>query len=205
VGVVFVPWVNPSSVVAGVDELTAARWNQDVVANTDYLKAEADAVGLVHIATLSDPSISEIIFDDVFTSAFTNYKVVAKLQPLSSSSPRFVFRDGSGNLSTNYYASGIGALYTASTTVYMRTSNNATTVILGGADSTQERWLSMDIFSPQQNAYTGYTGQVGERSLGYAFHFGGQHDVVGVVTGIRFFAASGNINATISIYGYKES
>lgn len=67
-------WTTPGTAVAGA-VLEADFWNSNVRDNTAYLKAEADAVGLVLITSQALPSAG-IRLDDVFTSDYDVYKLV---------------------------------------------------------------------------------------------------------------------------------
>jgi hypothetical protein len=98
------PFVTPGTVVAG-DVLTAARYNSDVVANTQYLKSEADKVGLVHINTTSFTSSTSIVPGTaVFSSDYESYVIALRGTSTSASSVNveMKLRDGSTSASSGY-------------------------------------------------------------------------------------------------------
>ena len=67
-------WTTPGTAVAG-EVLTAAFWNEQVRDNSDYLKAEADAVGLVLITAADFSAASTVDITGVFSASYINYQI----------------------------------------------------------------------------------------------------------------------------------
>jgi hypothetical protein len=103
-------FVTPGTVVAG-EVLTATRWNQDVVANTQELY---DTMGLVLIASVPFTSASSVSVNDCFSAAYQNYRIVYYRDGANDSGgENFRFRVGGSDDSNSVYdqqrLSGVGS------------------------------------------------------------------------------------------------
>ena len=168
--------------------------------------------GLVHIATVSWSAATQVDFLNVFSSTYTNYRVVFDNWTATvSENHLFRVRDSGGILT--------GASYI--TQRLEQTSTTVSGVLVGGGASSA--WFPtyigtgagaegvagvMDIYQPNVAGYTRTTGQFSrwDAAAGYSVQFSGLYNATTVLTG---FSLVRNSTATMtgkaSVYGYRIS
>jgi hypothetical protein len=185
-------------------------WNASawvMIADTD----QPPALQLIGTFTASGASRA-LVCDNIFTTEFNNYKIVADFIGSSNSNVMyFNLLDTSGNQQTGGYgASSYLQDYFTGTTGFASLANN-TLAYVGyiPAGSSLSLGFTMDIQNPQvSNRNTIWSGhQVGIDS-GVAFkggYFIGMQTVVNQSRGIRFDCNQGtNITGTVKVYGYRN-
>lgn len=198
-------WTTPATVVADTTELTADLWNEQVRDNTDYLKAEADAVGLVAITTTTiTASSAAVSFNNVFTSAYRNYRIVFDMKT-SGNNQAIVRMRGSG-----VDASGAGT-YVWSRYYWVATNNPVNNggsnsdnkgIFLDEATSNRGSVGFWDVYRPAIAEETVWVGLAAYSNL---YEGGGiVHDVSTAYDGFTFDPVS-NVTGRISVYGYREA
>jgi len=218
----------PSTVVTGQTAITSlADTDKFLVSdasdsgNLKYVEKQyLGGGGLVLINnTTSASSVSDVAFDNVFTSTYKNYKIIGEYTAVDSSgdtSPRLRFRTGGGS----------GSTLTASEYNYhfFITPSDSTTVTnkLHTGDGHCEFTTAMDedsdrhgvrfdftVFDPHSSGRTNICGQGRNTATdGNCLSFNGSCDYKGTdsVTGITFYAKTGNIkDVAIKVYGIVDS
>jgi hypothetical protein len=192
-------FVPPTSVAAG-QVLTSARYNQDVVANTQALK---NLTGLVLLFSQSFSSVTSISVNNCFSSAFDNYRIVCFFTPpVSVALVTIRFRSGTtDNTDPNYSTKRLehtGAAVTPSA------QNNADQGNIGNTTSGGNSPLVADIFAPFIGGFTSWFSTASQGSgsnvTGNIYH--GNHSGLNIFDGfsLLFPSAGGNI----SVYGYNK-
>lgn len=158
--------------------------------------------GLVHIETRTISAVASESFNDVFTSQFTNYRIMGTLNT-ASGVPRIRLRyrvGGSDFLSANYR---FQELRSGSTTVTSTRFSNQTSQDLGLISNVTSNFV-IDVFEPELVAETGFTSLSQFERDAVAF-FGGALTVTNSFTGFTLIPASSTVAGTISIFGYAKA
>jgi len=191
------------------------------IGDSQVTAAKATGVGGLALInnTTSASSVSDVVFDNVFTSTYKNYKIIGEFTAVNNSGdtePRLRFRTGGGS----------GSTLTASEYNYhfFVTPSDSTTVVnkLHTGDGHCEFTTQMDedsdrhgvrfdftVFDPHSSGRTNISGHGRNTAQdGNCLPFNGACDYKGTdsVTGIAFYAKTGNIkDIAIKIYGIVDS
>jgi len=183
--------------------------------DTDLVKDGAEAIrdlgnaidttvssttGLVHIQTQTLSTVSSVSFNDVFTSAYRNYRI--NFSGITSSIDAVQFRlraSGTDNTSSNYqYVRLLAGLQTAG--AFSTVTNATTTSHNFQSNASDLAGAFIDVFHP---AITGKTSII---SIGTGLRmeiWTTQLTVTTEYDGFTIFSPS-NITGQISVYGYKD-
>jgi hypothetical protein len=167
--------------------------------------ATMSAVGLWKVGTVTATPSAEILVNNVFSSDYTNYRIVISnaLITTSPQSIRLQFRDSGGNIGTGHQFGGwfIQMTVLAGTGAYGNTG--AASIQIGFSDNTNRVDISADIYRPNISGQTGLT--VNGSDSGSANFVAGRQTETKTVTGFRLFGSSGNnISGTVQIFGYRN-
>jgi len=169
--------------------------------------------------TTSASSVTNVVFDEVFSSTYKNYKIIGEYTAVDSSgdtSSRFKFRTGgsSGSDLTNsqYNYHFLVTPSDSNTVVNKRNTGDAVCEYTTEQDEDSENVgvrFDFTIFDPFASKRTTLSGQGRNTAQdGNCLPFTGTCDFKGVqsVTGIKFFVKTGNIkDIAIKIYGIVDS
>jgi hypothetical protein len=161
--------------------------------------------GMTHLRTTSFTGQSSVNIDNVFTSAFANYKMILTIDNCSINGAGWGMRVRTGgvtNTSANY-AWGqltIGALASLN---FANTNNLTSTYIdFGGMNSTAGGNCDVNIFKPQLTEFTGFTSVAGGNLFTST---GGCMTVNTSYDGLAVFPTSGTFTGTARIYGLRNA
>lgn len=159
--------------------------------------------GLVKIASQSFSGSTSVNVNDVFSSAYENYKVVISYRASAATTMRLRMRTAGVNYTTNKYFT-VGYSYTGTIN-----EGDATQAIVGWADVTGTGGIEFNFFRPfTSTSDTAFTiVQSGPRSG--SFVYGPFMAGAGVRenrsdTGFSIYPDSGNITGTIRVYGVLD-
>jgi hypothetical protein len=197
-------FTTPGTAVAG-EVLTAAFWNTNVRDNTEYLKAEADAVGLVLVNETSWTNQATVTINNVFTSAYLRYVLMFSNLCTSSDSTLF-YRHAVGGTpadgSATYLQAGLNA---NSNSTLSATADSSTRFSLGRCRNDIPATSIMEVSNPAVADRTYVFHRHYDITSSFFFTWGGQHSVSTAYDGIRLFASAGNITGSVKIYGYGQA
>jgi len=160
--------------------------------------------GLVKLADTDFTGESSVAFDSVFSSAYRNYRALISIKTVDNNVHLYSrFRDGSGDItSSNYDYKALYAL-NSNTNNYNNgrngTSTNAMTIIAGVSQTVAYHGY-LDILEPNIADRTGVVGM--QTGTGHLLTNSASFNLTTQLTGISFYAGSGNISGSIQIYGY---
>lgn len=162
--------------------------------------AGASGLTLINVQTFS--SSSGINVDNVFTSTYTNYRLV--LSNITSSGPYISYREraSSTNNATNYKK---GQYYRSYVSGTAGTNSGGTEGNLFdlNTDGTNTLGATLELQCPATTAYTGYQWFA---SSSDQTHIGaGVHANATAYDGFTLFPYSGTMTGTVSIYGYQKA
>jgi hypothetical protein len=173
--------------------------------------ADMNAVGMWKIATASTTSSSNLIVDNVFTTDYTNYRLVfSEITGSGVTGLNLLWRSGGSTINlSNYYGTRIGYSYAAAA-LSSATDNGGAAhqicAILSG-NTTSPASLIVDVFAPQKNTRnTSITAQgVDARTGGNgAFSYSGFYNATTAMDGFVLNAgAQTYTNVNVIIYGYR--
>ena len=204
---------------------TTTHYGFDIPQSTDLVKDGATAIatlgqdidtamntalgtkksGLVLLNTTSFSAVSSQSINDVFSSTYDNYRIVADFVGSTGTNNNMRLRvSGADNTTSNYMRQYI---YASSTTIAAARSNSQTTWLLG--DHGTSRTINIvDLVSPNLAQVTGgihfsamYYNSATENAWlqnGLGFNATTQF------TGFSIYPSSGTITGTVSVYGYNK-
>ena len=172
----------------------------------------ADKVGMYLVYANAFTSAATLSVDNVFTSAYANYKIVLSGGTFSATSTTTLNMrmraSGTDNSGANYAYQYNGAYGTA-TGFATGVSTATSKIAFGAGNGTTYNWgLNIEVHNPK----------VSGQSIGFYDLWTFQGDVLswinrrgsflyglGAVDGFSLFSDSGNIAGTIRVYGYRDS
>jgi hypothetical protein len=164
------------------------------------------ATGLVLLNTTSFSAVaSQILTADIFTSTYTNYRIVFNITSQTNTGILFLkLRAASTTSSTGYYYS-YGNNASNASSIGGFAGSNTSGFFLGFGGSTRQNQGSIDLFRPKVAAFTLYSGVTSQMETGVSytnFQAGGQDSATSYDTCV-IEGANGNITGSISVYGYN--
>jgi len=194
------------SIDASLVDLKGGTTGQALVKNSntdmDFVwSATASGLTLINVQTFS--ASSGIDVNNVFTSTYTNYRLV--FSNVTTSNDIFISyreRASSTTNATNYkkgqyyrsYVSGTAGTNSGGTEGNMFDWNT---------DSTNALGATLELQCPATTAYTGYQWHASTKS---ELHIGsGLHTNAVAYDGFSLFPYSGTMSGTLSIYGYQKA
>jgi hypothetical protein len=161
--------------------------------------------GLVLISSTTFSAQSSVSFDNVFSSAYDNYKILINWENSGNSYGRLRFRvDGADNTTANYHwfamATGSGS------TAYDAERATAATSILCGYSYTSTSSTEFTVFSPFLSKVTQLVGQNTNKQAANAGTYSpiGHLNVTTSYTGFTFLPDAGTVTGTIKVYGIRN-
>ena len=168
--------------------------------------------GLVLLSGNTISSSSGVTVDSVFTSTYTNYKVIISWNASHSgtSSCKIILRSGGSDDTNSKYTSGVRTFRINSDNEFeTRNDVQSSGWDLAGIDGTQTgNQLSREItiYSPQVSRRTGFsgTGLSDEVTNQQMMYLGGAFEDTTSFDGITIKPAAGTVSGQVNIYGISE-
>lgn len=147
-------------------------------------------------------SASTYSVNSAFSSTYTNYVIVGKMNNSSTGSLNLKLR-ASGTDSSASYSSFIQYWGVNAADGTTKANNTTAGIYLENAGSSN--WISLEILNPFDAAATGFIHS-GIQQLGDGYgHFGsGFHNVATSYDGFTIIGGAGNLSGTFSLYGLKK-
>ena len=178
----------------------------DFTNGTPLDASSLNKVGLWHVVTVSPTPATTIAINNCFSSSFTNYSIICT--PIGLSAPSDItlrLRSGASPSIVGYYISNI---FVEGTSIQSVGENNTTSwraMNIGSVGTGPINSLKFELYGPGASINTryqmnsgGWNGSTIRNRSGIGFH-----DVATPYDGFDL-TASGNISATISVYGYNK-
>ena len=168
----------------------------------------AAAGGLVCVkAETAFSAVSSVTADGIFTSAYTNYKVVISAQASTNGNGRFKLRVGGVSASTNY-----NTRYMYSDTAGVTGGVDASTAsgLFGGElNGSFQCSYEFTLFNPQLAQVTNHFGNTyvsrGAYTTPVLYLTAGNHSTATAYDGIELLPSAGTMTGTYAIYGYAKT
>lgn len=181
------------------------------VAPDAVLTLPSDSVqpGLVHLHTETFSAVSSVSIDNVFSSTYDNYRILARHVTTDSGMQTMNIRLRSGGVdetSNLYYMARI----------YWLNSSTSAAAVAGWPDTkfptftlsgNKTSHTSADIFSPNKAEFTAFsivTGAQGGTTNQFSVSQG-HHEVNTQADGFTIAASTGSVTGSLSVYGYRNA
>jgi hypothetical protein len=149
--------------------------------------------------TVSFTSASAISLNDVFSSNYTNYRLLITHSQGDANYLGFRLRvsgsDASGSNYSRQFTRGIN-------TAIQANADNNTTFHVIGSGATSVASINADIFRPFETERTKIISM--GFYTGFVVTMGGDHSLSTSYTGFTLFPETGTMTGTISVYGYRK-
>ena len=160
--------------------------------------------GLVKIgSTVTVSAASSATLNDVFSTTYDNYRVVAVFSSAPSADLLFRYRvSGSDNTTSNYYLQGQDVSSTT-TNSFRITADDKGRLGVGAGDETG---FAIDMFSPflSRKKRAQSTSNRGSVTLPEIAFFWNTFNATTSFTGLTIYPASGTFSGEITVYGYAK-
>jgi hypothetical protein len=162
--------------------------------------------GLVHINTTTFTTQSSISLNNIFTSTYSNYRIVFHLSAKSTNGHMFLrFRaSGADNSTGNYNYGGLLGRTTNATANYG--ASGAGDIYFAFSNASQV-FAALDVINPQiaLNTQVAVTGHGGDLSTWFSVNGSGNFTTNAQFDGITFAPSTGTISGTVQVYGYRNA
>lgn len=164
--------------------------------------------GMTQIANVSVPSsVTSVSLNNVFTSAYRNYRIVINVTAKTANSKMFMrYRVGGVDNTASTYNWG-NVLCRANGTILGDGQSNVTELVPMYSNASPAA-VTLDVFSPQLSTQTQvtYSSQSGDLSTYFAVHGSCAFAANTVFDGFTFFnQGTDTFTGEIRVYGYRNS
>ena len=162
--------------------------------------ASSGTTGLVTFTGASSVSLNS-----VFTSGYSNYRVLVKVTYSNVQQAILLrLRTSGADKTANYYWGGSIGYVTGTTSPYNLNNGGYQIVGYTGANSLGLTSSSTDILSPALATTTQFmTTGVGHDGNAFSLYVAGQHYDQTAHESLTLYGSGGSMNGTIQVYGYK--
>jgi hypothetical protein len=202
-------WAVPTSTDLVKDGATAIETLGDAIDASMNTALGTKKAGMVLLNTTSFSGVSSQSVNDVFTSTYTNYKILLNIDS-SSASPYILGRlraSGTDNTSSDYNSTDV-VLNSTSSGLSLSASYGATSWRMWGNFNPDSGTAEILISNPQKTSKTTFNsfgsfvpGAVTNRPPRW---FGGNSTVTTSYDGLTIFPDSGTMTGSVSIYGLNK-
>jgi hypothetical protein len=193
-------WTTPGTATAG-EVLTAAFWNTNVRDNSNYLKSEADANGLVFITSGTNSNASSLSINSCFSATYDIYKIVLSGTSLGGEPLNLRMRASGTDATGNDYTSQRIELSVSTGTTVRTTATSLSTI--GFVSGRMNLDLTVTLPASAINTTFAWNGGGGTfvNIMG-----GGVHSLATAYDGLTLLSSAGALfTATAHVYGYRKS
>lgn len=159
--------------------------------------------GLIHIKRETFAAANSVIFNDVFSASFSNYRIISATTASAQINLFLRVRvAGADNTTSNSY---VTQNLTADATTVSASRGGDTVFIMSDSFTSLVSIASVDFFNPFLTSATGMSSFGGRATSGAVTRIlYGTHNVLSSFTGFSVIPSSGNISGTIDVYGYSK-
>lgn len=179
--------------------------NDAIEAVESYLLTGAGRNGLVLLSSTSVTANAAIQVDNVFTSTYTNYKIVWSGIASTAGSLFGVLRASGADIGGSGYFNGNVTVVFSGGAVSGRGGNGETFMYLtqtGGSNLLSS--ATFDLINPQATARKGYGGFAFRGDTFGSYTVNGETNFTTSATGIKIYASNGTLTGTMQIFGIKQ-
>jgi hypothetical protein len=178
-------------------------WLEDVNRYESYNgSAWVSPFGMTLVATSTFTSQTQIVFDNIFSSQYDNYKIYGSVSGTAVTGINWQLRAGGSSLTTTTYSGVVlNAYNTVSSTQVAAQANGDFGLVRSSAKrNIFEATLTNPFTTLDTQASSTVYDSVANGSAVVCF----QNTTLASYDGIRIFAAAGNFTGSIQIYGLRK-
>jgi hypothetical protein len=182
-------------------EVSGSYLTQSSASTVYQTKATA---GLTLLNTTSFTAQTAVSINDVFSSTYRNYKILVTIDDNASNPSDLLVRLRVSNTdasSGNYRNHGTYINYGGGLGNY-GSGTSSTGWYVGTQIAQSQGRGTLEIMSPFETKHTGFIGHGGGGDLSVVT--GGRHTLDTSYTGFTIYPDAGNIDGTVSVYGYNK-
>lgn len=157
------------------------------------------------------PLTNNLIIDDIFSSAFVDYRVILEVNNISAAvAIQMQLRSGTTNLGTSgYYAAGVLAVTGTSSISFIGENNSPQFLATVPYTTGNYAFCDMDIYRPNETQYT----MIASKNMNFrdspsimeSRFMNGSYQQTTAATGMRFFTTGATFAGRYVVYGYRAS
>jgi hypothetical protein len=175
--------------------------------------AAMDSIGLWKVGEFTASGTSRaLVCDNVFTSAYTNYRVIVQMRAASNTNRLFLLyiNTAGSNVTTGYFGTAYGQDYAGGGTGFSVANTSAAHYIGWLPNSSNVNlYAAFDVYDPlSATQHTGINGSHSGLSSGFSWLGGsivGEMNTTGAYRGLRFDNDNAsNLTGTVRVYGYRN-
>jgi hypothetical protein len=171
--------------------------------NTDYATQWVAPSGLVLLNTTTFSAVASQSVNDVFSSAYDNYKIIINCNSQTGTAGNILMRlrvSGSDNSNNEYTRSKL--FWASNNGSGVDSGSSGTSSFLVGEDATNS-FSSIELYSPFLTGKTKHNTQAAKDNNGLIFS--GSTTVTTSYTGFTLLLSSAtNFTGSVSVYGYNK-
>jgi hypothetical protein len=191
----------PLTTYTAGEVLTASSLNN----NLTYLDGKGSGLVCVKAETAFS-AVSSVTADDVFTSTYTNYRIVIRYQTSTSAELKMQLRAATVDTATGY---NYQSLQADNTSISGVRAASQTSAFVGKDPGAFTSLTTLELSGPQLAEPTLYQA-VNTRSNGaytapWIVQYFGNQSASTAFDGIKFLVASGTTTGSYTIYGYSKA
>jgi len=149
---------------------------------------------------------SSISLNNVFTSTYSNYRIViSQFSNSTAAQNRFAWRTGGANVAASGYEQAGYYTHASATAmaVYNLAAGGTYCALFDGTTTNSE--AAFDVFGPQLNTMPRISGvSFGYTASSAVFTIGAVRTTTGYFDGFSIYPTTGTISGTIQVYGYRN-
>jgi hypothetical protein len=191
----------PVTFVAG-DVLEAAELNS----NFTYL--DGKNAGLVCVkAETAFSAVADVFADGIFTSDYTNYRIILRYQTSTTNLVSMKFRASAVDTSTNYNYQTV--LFAATTSSPTRSSSQTSAFVASSTNGANFSLATIDITGVELAEPTSYFSANATASSAYTTPqiplIAGNQSSSTAIDGVKLLVATGTMTGSYTIYAYSKT
>ena len=197
-------WDVPTSTDYVKDGATAIETLGDDIDASMFAALDAKPAAAVLLSSTSFTAQSALIVDSVFTSTYTNYKVVFTGTSSAAGSLFGVLRSAGADITSGYFNGGLTVVF-GSGAVSGRAGNNEAFIYF--TQTSGSNFLSnctFDLIAPQAASKKGIGGFAFRGDSFGSYIANTETNFTTACTGIKIYPSNGTLTGTVQIYGMKK-
>jgi hypothetical protein len=169
-----------------------------------FAALDAKPAAAVLLNSTSFTAQSALTIDNVFTSTYTNYKVVFTGTSSAAGSLFGVLRAAGADITSGYFNGGITVAFSGGGVTGRGGNNEAFMYFTQTSGSGNLSSCTFDLIAPQATSKKGFGGFAFRADAFASYIANGETSFTTSCTGIKIYPSSGTLTGTVQIYGMKK-
>lgn len=197
-------WTTPDNTAYVKDGASAIRSLGSAVDTSMFAALDAKPAAAVLLNSTSFTAQSALTIDNVFTSTYTNYKIVFTGTSSTAGSLFGVLRASGADITSGYFNGGLTVVFSSGAVSGRNGNNEAFMYFTQTSGSTQLSSCTFDLVNPQVTGKKGFGGFAFRGDAFGSYIANGETSFTTACTGIKIYPSAGTLTGTVQIYGMKK-